>query len=1137
MRRISLHGLVLALALSLLPATPAIAAPTLTGVTLSAESVGSGIPITITGVFSQPTAWRVDLFAACGGLSRRTLVGYATGGAWQVQWDGLDETSQPLPPGLYRFRIAPTDVNGAASATPVEKGFEISGTANAFCTNVQRFGVTAVFEQGLQDLQVSTAPSAIITTADDVGYAAIASSYARRVQAPLILIPRGQSTTSLVSLLSKRKLKAVLIGPPTAVPSAFEAGLKLKRVTVARLSGTDRAGTAAVVAARLKPVAGSTAVYAPLGGSAITVAVASAYANALGVPLLAAGTTLPRSTIDAITTLQLKGGVAIGDSAVLSDAVLTSLPQVSRIIGKDLASTSFALARSIPAREQTLVLDSATQPDALQLILRAQRGEPQLLLPSGDLSTAVKSWLSARADLRQSVVTARVGRSVAITVGRLMTDRGDVGALPLVQAKPFPALTVPKSFTFSGSGFGHGVGMSQWGAYGQAKEGRSATEILQHYFTGSAVAPITDSMDINVSLDSRVQSGSFRLEKLSDANSKLEITAGDGTVTLLSIGDVVKTTYNAGRIDVAVSGSTSLSFTTNALTLRWPGNRESGTATGGPAVLRYAGPGASIASGSRYRYGYVLVTPARVSGALALGLQINTVLRLHDEYLYGIAEVSSSWPSATLQAQVITARSYAFRKIRSGIRSACACHIYDDPRDQNFTGYAKLAERNVGALWKAAVDATAVSPTQGLALTVGGNVVSAYYSAASGGMTQNNEDVWGGSPLSYTRSVDDRWSLAWASSSVTRWVPRSFSQATIAAAFGAPDVVAVDLSNRYPSGAVDTAVAISSSGQRFEVGAETLKSRLNRGLQDAEVLSRGIPSVWMWRVEEDVDATSAAAAALDLATSSALRNLGRAQATSTTVVMVQADAPVATLALASAYAGVRGFALLVNSGPELTPQIKAELTRRKAARVVFVGSTTAQSAITSLKIPTSTITAPTAAALSAALAVELGVTAGTPAVITASTDDAALTLAVNLSTRLRRPLLFVDAGVVAAEVSAVLAQQQPESTIVVGAADRVPDAAVAGIGTVERLTVGDPKLAAVLGLTQRIDTQTVGVVAVQPLLPTPVAVVVAGLALPLVYMDEAPPAELLELVRRAPALTLVVRAGVALEAVASLRRG
>ena len=36
--------------------------------------------------------------------------------------------------------------------------------------------------------------------------------------------------------------------------------------------------------------------------------------------------------------------------------------------------------------------------------------------------------------------------------------------------------------TFSGSGYGHGVGMAQWGAYAMAEEGKSADQIVQHYF-------------------------------------------------------------------------------------------------------------------------------------------------------------------------------------------------------------------------------------------------------------------------------------------------------------------------------------------------------------------------------------------------------------------------------------------------------------------------------------------------------------------------------------------------------------------------------------------------------------------------------------------------------------------------------
>lgn len=38
------------------------------------------------------------------------------------------------------------------------------------------------------------------------------------------------------------------------------------------------------------------------------------------------------------------------------------------------------------------------------------------------------------------------------------------------------------SYSFSGAGFGHGVGMSQWGAYAMAKDGRLSEEIVSHYF-------------------------------------------------------------------------------------------------------------------------------------------------------------------------------------------------------------------------------------------------------------------------------------------------------------------------------------------------------------------------------------------------------------------------------------------------------------------------------------------------------------------------------------------------------------------------------------------------------------------------------------------------------------------------------
>ncbi|TBR22888.1 hypothetical protein EPO15_07100 [bacterium] len=44
-----------------------------------------------------------------------------------------------------------------------------------------------------------------------------------------------------------------------------------------------------------------------------------------------------------------------------------------------------------------------------------------------------------------------------------------------------------KGFEFEGRGYGHGVGLCQWGARAQADGGRSYTDIIAHYFPGAKV--------------------------------------------------------------------------------------------------------------------------------------------------------------------------------------------------------------------------------------------------------------------------------------------------------------------------------------------------------------------------------------------------------------------------------------------------------------------------------------------------------------------------------------------------------------------------------------------------------------------------------------------------------------------------
>ena len=72
--------------------------------------------------------------------------------------------------------------------------------------------------------------------------------------------------------------------------------------------------------------------------------------------------------------------------------------------------------------------------------------------------------------------TAHTTLLTAMILGGLL-----VGALPAAAAD---------DVVVNGSGWGHGVGLSQYGAKGQADEGRTAEQILTHYFQGTSVVDI-----------------------------------------------------------------------------------------------------------------------------------------------------------------------------------------------------------------------------------------------------------------------------------------------------------------------------------------------------------------------------------------------------------------------------------------------------------------------------------------------------------------------------------------------------------------------------------------------------------------------------------------------------------------------
>lgn len=381
----------------------------------------------------------------------------------------------------------------------------------------------------------------------------------------------------------------------------------------------------------------------------------------------------------------------------------------------------------------------------------------------------------------------------------------------------------PEMFKISGSGYGHGVGMSQIGARGQAIEGKSAVEILNYYYPGTVVSPYPDNELIRVNLANLTTS------------VIVKAVGGVGTITLfrgdLAVGESSEPLgsyqgdLTASFTNLANSVIPSLSSPTakfapvppnKAWTIRW----DSATTT-----IALTNQGET----KQYKYGQIVIKS--VSNSVSSYLAVTNTLRLHDEYLWGIGEVPSSWPPAALEAQAIAARTYALTKL-SRVRTECDCQIYSTTVDQNFVGYSKEIERIYGIKWKEAVNRTFVDENSALVIIFEGKPINAFYSSSSGGFTQDVKDVWGSS-FAYLQGVPDPWSLDIKINPRYAIWERQVTQKDMATAFGLDSVKSFRVDSRSRTESALFVTAFSSTGKSSTLTGEIFRARTK------------LPSTWI----------------------------------------------------------------------------------------------------------------------------------------------------------------------------------------------------------------------------------------------------------------------------------------------------
>ena len=260
--------------------------------------------------------------------------------------------------------------------------------------------------------------------------------------------------------------------------------------------------------------------------------------------------------------------------------------------------------------------------------------------------------------------------------------------------------------------------MSQYGAYGAARAGQSAQDILARYYRGTAltVLPVTPVRVLLGTGAATVTLSANGPWGVIAENTPLQVVRplpADVDLKVTRVGDAVVVSDPAGAELLKTQGPVRFAPT--------PGS-----------------PAATSFRGVRYR-GALRVIPVGTTLTIVNHVDL-------EQYLPGVVprEMPPQWGDtapAALQAQAIAARSYAMATRRSGGEF----DMYADQRSQVYGG-ASAEDPRANA---------AVAATTGEVVTLNGQIVTTFFFSTSGGRTENVENVFSGGPRSYLVSVDD----------------------------------------------------------------------------------------------------------------------------------------------------------------------------------------------------------------------------------------------------------------------------------------------------------------------------------------------------------------------------------------------
>lgn len=315
----------------------------------------------------------------------------------------------------------------------------------------------------------------------------------------------------------------------------------------------------------------------------------------------------------------------------------------------------------------------------------------------------------------------------------------------------------------TGHGWGHGMGMSQWGAYGYALHGWSYSRILEHYYQGTTIGTVPSPVVRVLLLDRqhRVALTSVAPWNVVDAN---------GTRVTLPVGRLVL------RPSLEIDGHALVS----------PLTFDSRTAPLEVGRLPYHGKIVVVSNGQR--------------------LQVVNAVSMED-YVAGVVggEEPDYWPLAALEAQAIAARSYALAQLETVV-TASTFDVYSDSRSQVYGGIAAETPSIESA----------VTATAHLAVLYQGHVATTYFSSSSGGRTVSAAEAIG-TAIPYLVSVADPYDTL---SPNHDWGPVLVGAGEAAKDLGLQGGLVDLATSPGPSGHIEAVTAVGPYSQMSLTGAQ-----------------------------------------------------------------------------------------------------------------------------------------------------------------------------------------------------------------------------------------------------------------------------------------------------------------------------